>query len=75
SDQQKSASDQQKDQSGQPSSASTNSQPQPAAADSSADRQNQINAAAILDALKQEEKINRQRKEIRARSRKLEKDW
>jgi len=34
-----------------------------------------MNAVAILNALKQDDKINKQRREVRAKSRKLEKDW
>ena len=33
------------------------------------------NAQAILDALKKDEKVNQKRQMVKARSKKLEKDW
>ena len=37
--------------------------------------QDKQNAAAILDALKKDEKINKKQQMSRAKKRKLEKDW
>ena len=39
------------------------------------DEQDKLNAAAILDALKDDEKIHQKRKIANKTSRKLEKDW
>ena len=39
------------------------------------ENQDRLNAQAILDALKDEEKINKKRQIARMKSKKLEKDW
>ena len=49
--------------------------PEPQKSEEDGDNQDRMNAQAILDALKEEEKIHQKRQIARAKSKKLEKDW
>ena len=49
--------------------------PEPKKSEEDGDNQDRMNAQAILDALKEEEKIHQKRQIARAKSKKLEKDW
>ena len=49
--------------------------PDPQKSEEDGDNQDRMNAQAILDALKEEEKIHQKRQIARAKSKKLEKDW
>ena len=49
--------------------------PEPQKSEEDGDNQDRMNAQAILDALKEEEKIHQKRQIARAKSKKLKKDW
>jgi hypothetical protein len=49
--------------------------PEPQKSEEDGVNQDRMNAQAILDALKEEEKIHQKRQIARAKSKKLEKDW